>query len=83
MNGNNIAVRATEVLYEELNSIRRENIVLECLFQKLWDDRSSILNFHSLEPYFELVDYEELTKDSRTVWADSKTLRYSSSSRRY
>lgn len=72
MNGNNIAVRATEVLYEELNSIRRENIVLECLFQKLWDDRSSILNFHSLEPYFELVDYEELTKDSRTVWADSK-----------
>ena len=72
MNGTNVAVRATKVLCEELNSIRRENIVLECLFQKLWDDKSSILNFHSLEPYFELVDYEELTKKSRTVWADSK-----------
>ena len=72
MNGENIAGRATELLCEELNALKRENVVLECLFQKLWDDRSSILNYDALEPYFDLVDYEELTKDSRTVWTDSK-----------
>ena len=71
MNSDAVASRATELVCEELNSYRRENIVLECLFQKLWDDKDSILNYDSLEPYFELVDYEELTKDSRTVWADS------------
>ncbi|WP_031536016.1 MULTISPECIES: DarT ssDNA thymidine ADP-ribosyltransferase family protein [unclassified Bacteroides] len=72
MNGDCIAVCATELLNEELNKIRKENIVLECLFLKLWDDKSSILSYESLEPYFDLVDYEELTKDSRTIWTDSK-----------
>ena len=72
MNGDNIAVRATELLCEEINSIKRENVVLECLFQKLWDDKTSILNYDALESYSDLVDYEELTKDSRTVWTDSK-----------
>ena len=54
MNGENIAGRATELLCEELNALKRENVVLECLFQKLWDDRSSILNYDALEPYFDL-----------------------------
>lgn len=72
MNGNEFAIKATELLFEELNADRRENVVLECLFQKLWDDPSAILDYESLEPYVELVDYEELTKDVRTVWSDDK-----------
>lgn len=72
MNGDCIAIRATELLNEELNAIKKENVVLECLFQKLWDDKSSILDYESLEPFFDLVDYEELTKDSRTKWTDAQ-----------
>jgi hypothetical protein len=72
MNGENIAVHATGLLCEKINSDKRENVVLECLFQKLWDDKSAILNYGELEPYVDLVDYEELTKDSRTVWADPR-----------
>lgn len=72
MNENTLAVKATELVYEELNAIKKENIILECLFQKLWDDKSAILNYETLEPYIELVDYEELTKDPRTVWTDEK-----------
>ena len=72
MNGELLAVRATELVCEEPNSIRKENIILECLFQKLWDDKSAILDYQTLEPYIELVDYEELTKDARTVWSDEK-----------
>lgn len=72
MNGEIIAGRATELLCEELNAIKRENVVIECLFKKLWDDRSSIFNYDTLEPYFDLVDYEELTKDTRIVWTDSR-----------
>lgn len=71
MNGESIAIRATELLNEKINTIKRKNTVLECLFQKLWDDRSSILNYNSLEQYFDLINYEELTKDPRTIWTDS------------
>lgn len=71
MNGDKIAVRATNLICESLNNLRKEDIILECLFQKLWDDKSAILNYQTLEPYVDLVDYEELTKDSRTVWEDS------------
>lgn len=72
MNNESLAMRATKLVCEESNSCRKENIVLECLFQKLWDDKTATLNYDVLEPYFELVDYEELTKDSRTNWNDSK-----------
>lgn len=74
MNNNDIAIKATELIRKDLNSLKRENIVLECLFQKLWDNKDSILNFITLEPYFELVDYEELSKDSRTDWTDLQLL---------
>jgi hypothetical protein len=67
-----IAERATELLNEEINNIKKENVILECLFQKLWDEKSSIFNYDSLKPYFDLINYEELTKDSRVVWTDSK-----------
>lgn len=70
MNGNDVAVRASELLDEKLNAIHKENIILECLFQKLWDDKSAILDYKALEPYVDLIDYEELTKDARTVWMD-------------
>ena len=75
MKDEQVAVRATELVCEPLNELRRENLILECLFQKLWDDKSSVLNYSTLKPYFELVDYEELTKDSRTIWSDENLLK--------
>ena len=70
MNGDKIAIRATDLIDEKLNAQRKEDIILECLFQKLWDDKSAILTYSVLEPYIDLIDFEELTKDSRTVWED-------------
>lgn len=72
MNGDEIAEQATKLILDPLNSDRKDNLILECLFQKLWDDKNSILNYESLSPYFKLVDFEELTKDSRTVWTDNQ-----------
>ena len=71
MNDDKIAVRATNLICENANTLRKENIILECLFQKLWDDKSATLDYKALEPYIDLVDFEELTKDSRTKWEDS------------
>lgn len=72
MNEDKIAEQATELILNPLNADRKEDLILECLFQKLWDDKNSILNYESLSPYFELVDFEELTKDRRTVWTDNQ-----------
>lgn len=71
-NGDAIAKRATELVNEDINAILKENIVLECLFQKLWDDKTAKLDYESLCPYFDFVDYEDLTKDSRTMWPDKR-----------
>ena len=72
MNGKQIAVKATGIILEPLNNLRKENLILECLFQKLWDDKEAILNYCSLEPFFDLVNYEDITKDLRTDWHDDK-----------
>lgn len=69
-NGDAIAPIATQLFDLKENTTQKENAILECLFCKLWDDKSAILDYETLEPYFELVDYEELTKDSRTQWRD-------------
>lgn len=74
MNEDKYAPCATELLSKDINTLQRENVILECLFQKLWDDDNSVLNYKELEPYVELIDFEELTKDSRTVWTDPKLL---------
>lgn len=67
-----IAPMATKLFDFQDNALQRENAILECLFKKLWDDKTAILNYDSLEPYFEFVDYEELTKDGRTQWHDER-----------
>lgn len=74
MNGEQVAIRATELVCEPLNELRRENLIMECLFHKLWDNKSSVLNYTTLKPYLDLIDYEDLTKDSRTYWADENLL---------
>ncbi len=71
-NGEEIASVATQLFELEENALQKENAILECLFAKLWDDKSAILDYDNLKPYFELVDFEELTKDSRTRWTDSR-----------
>lgn len=72
LNGDRIAQKATELINNGLNPSKKENIILECLFQKLWNDDSAVLDYKSLEPYFDLVDYQELAKDSRVVWKDGR-----------
>ena len=72
MNGNQIAEQATKLILYPINSTRKEDLIHECLFQKIWDNKDAILNYEVLNPYFELVDFEELTKDSRTVWSDNQ-----------
>lgn len=74
INGDNIATHATELVSRNENDLFRENLVLECLFQQLWDDKNAILNDDSLNPYYELVDYEKLTKDNRVEWSDDKLM---------
>ena len=74
MNGENIAIHATNLVNKDENELVRENLVLECLFQQLWDNKDAILNDESLSPYYELVDYEELTKDNRVEWSDEKLM---------
>ncbi len=74
MNCEQIAEKATFHILSPINSYWKENIILECLFQKLWNDEDAILDYKTLKPYFELVDYEELTKDSRTNWDDEQLL---------
>jgi hypothetical protein len=74
MNGDAIATHATDLVSKNENELFRENLVLECLFQQLWDDKNAILNNDSLNPYYELVDFEELTKDNRVEWADDKLM---------
>lgn len=72
MNDGSFAEKATKLILEPLNKDRQEDLILECLFQKLWDDKNAIFNYESLNPYFDLIDYEELTKDPRTIWEDCK-----------
>jgi hypothetical protein len=74
MNGDDIAIHATELVSKKENALFHENLVLECFFQKLWDDKDAILNDESLHPYYELVDYEKLTKDNRVEWSDDKLM---------
>lgn len=71
MNGENIAEKASNLILEPLNISRKEDLVQECLFQQLWDDKEAVLNYEALKPFIELVDFEELTKDNRTVWGDN------------
>lgn len=74
MNGENIAKEVTNILWSKENSLLYENVVLECRFKKLWDDNDIVLNYNTLKPFFELVDFENLTQDKRTVWTDEDLL---------
>lgn len=73
-NEQEIAPLATKLFEFKENELQKENAILECLFKKLWDDKSVLLTFDNLEPYFELVDFEELTKNYRTQWNDERLL---------
>lgn len=65
-----VAEEITSIINNGLNDLRRENLILECLFKKIWDDPNSILNYNSLNPYLDLVDFEALSNDRRTDWLD-------------
>ena len=60
----------TSLLNEKANQGIKDYIVLECLFQKLWNDPNAILNYETLCPYKQFIDFEKLTIDSRLDWRD-------------
>lgn len=72
MNGDSIAKVVTDYLLEDENHLLCENIILDCRFQKLWSDKSAILDFETLSPFFEFVNFMDLTKDKRVVWSDDR-----------
>lgn len=72
MNGDTIAKAVTTLLLNEENSLLCENIILDCRFQKLWNDQDAILDYNTLYPFFDLVNFADLTKDRRVVWGDEK-----------
>lgn len=70
--GDEIAKQATQLLALEENKRERERIILECLFQKLWNDPNAVLDYDALYPYERFINYELLTKDKRVVWTDDR-----------
>lgn len=72
VNGDDIAEKATNIILQPINTDRKEDLILECLFQKLWDDKNVSLSHQTLNDYYDLVDFEELTKDQRTSWDDEE-----------
>jgi len=66
------AKKATSLIHNGLNETLKENIILECLFQKLWSDPNSVLNYSNLKQFIDFIDFEKLALDERTVWKDSK-----------
>lgn len=68
---NEVAEKATALVNNGLNESRKENYILRCLFQKLWDDPDSILDYPNLEPYVDFIDYKKLVNRDKIVWADS------------
>ena len=71
-NLDNIAPAATILVNNGKNTAKRDAIIQECLFKKLWDDRNAVLDYNALKPFIEIVDFDELAKDSRTVWQDQR-----------
>lgn len=66
------AEKATALVNNGLNDSRKENYILRCLFQKLWDDPNSIFDFPNIEPYVEYIDYKKLVNRETIVWTDKR-----------
>ena len=69
-----VALYATSLILNGQNQQKKEDLILECKFQQLWDDPNSILNYENLQPYESLINFEELTKDQRLLWKDESLL---------
>ena len=65
-----VSTHATSLINEEINTGIRENIILKCRFQKLWNDKEASLDYETLNPFLTLVNVPKLAEDSRTVWSD-------------
>lgn len=66
------ADKATELVNNGLNDDRKENYILRCLFQKLWDDPNSILDYDNLKPYVDFIDFKKLVNRDKIVWTDQQ-----------
>lgn len=66
------AEKATALVNNGLNNSRKKNYILRCLFQKLWDDPNSILDYNNLEPYIEFIEYKKLVNREKIVWTDQR-----------
>ena len=68
--GENIAPLTTSLLNAKANQWIKDYIVLECLFQKLWNDTNAIMIYETLCPYKQFINFEKLTIDNRLDWRD-------------
>lgn len=66
------AYLATEWLNNEVNSIIKDYIVLECRYWYLWNNPNAVLDYQSLIPFKQFIDYELLAADVRTKWNDEQ-----------
>lgn len=65
------SAKATALFNEEINAETRNNLILQCRFLKLWNDKNTVFNYQTLQDFISLVDIEQLSCDSRTDWRDN------------
>lgn len=63
---------ATAWLNHDANERIKDHIVLECRFWQLWNDPDAVLDYQTLIPFKQFIDYELLAADVRTNWNDEQ-----------
>ncbi len=63
---------ATEWLNHDINSDIKDYIVLECRFWQLWNNEDAVLDYQTLIPFKQFIDFELLAADVRTNWNDEQ-----------
>lgn len=62
-------------LYElDVNANAKERKVEQCLYYRLINDSNVILDYNALQPFEDIIEVDELIKDSRLVWRDPQLL---------
>lgn len=69
---NHISVESTELFYKSENTSLKEKKIEWGLYLKLIKDPNAVLDYQTIIPFEDLLDYNTLVKDTRLVWQDEK-----------
>lgn len=69
---NQICIEATELLNSLDNADAKEKKTDWGLYLKLIKDPNAVLNYESIIPFEDLLDFDSLVKDNRLSWKDEK-----------